>query len=189
MTKILTEPEIQRIMRTWVNWYDMHGVAVDMRSVVVGPQPPGYDFPILNATEMPCDQVNTVFRKELDSYGIAAFTAPVERSCVHPDGSTTMRDTLTFTDLISPSDRVADSVSYVFWVKKHFKVRQDGSFKSKEFDTRMTVEEAMLYHLYWLWEYSFRYLGHHYSDYHDCRGSKGRHGLRFDLQDIKVCLD
>ncbi len=188
MTRILTEEEIQRIMKTWVSWYAMHGVQVDLDSVAIGAQPLGYDFPILNAKEMPPNEVNEAFKRAFDQYGIVCFTAPAYIGVIggsDPNASKVR----TFSDLVGTNDRTAEDGTYVFWVKRHFKVRDDGSFKSKPFDTRMTVEEAMLYHLYWLWHYSYRYVGHHYSDFHQCNGSKGCKGLRFDLQDIKVCLD
>jgi hypothetical protein len=160
-------------------------------NVVVGPQPPGYDFPVLCAVEMQPDAVNEAFKKVLDRYGIACFTAPLQIGSVRPkaDTDSSTWKTLSFSELTAPNERIADTQSYVFWVKQHFKVRQDGSFKPKAFDSRMTVPEAMLYHLYWLWHYSYRYVGHHYSAFHQCNGSKGRNGIRFDLQDIKVCLD
>lgn len=179
MAKIMTEEEIRRIMETWQHWYEMHDVPVTIDMDMVLPQPPGYDFPVLNAQGMHPNSVNSAFKKALDLYGIVCFSAPGSIGGVPYD----------FVDAMGTNDRTADSGDYVFWVKKHFKVRRDGSFKRKSFDSRMTAEEAMLYHLYHLWQYSHRYIGHHYSDFHPCGGSKGCRGLRWDLQDIKVCLD
>jgi len=184
----MTDVDIDRIMQTWISLYDMYGVTVDIGNVSAQPKPGGYNFPILNAMEMPADTVNDTFKKVLSGYNIMAATGPIVRGDRQENGDC-KSTTLTFSDLTSPNDRTSEEGSYVFWVKCDFKVREDQSFKRRPFDSRMTVEEAMLYHLYWFWKYNHRYLGYNYSGFNRCDGSGGRRGLRWDLQDIKVCLD
>ncbi len=139
------------------------------------------------------DQLCELFKASLNKYGVAGAIAPVIRGEAGSKVSTTIQ----LSDMIAHNDRCSELVTYAYWFKRHIVIDDAGAAFARSFDSRMTLAEAFWYHLLLIEEYGEKYFDLNYADWQECRGTRRRSqtgresyaALRWDIQDIKVCLD
>lgn len=170
----------------WAGMHDSIPLEVDYDAVRVPARPHGKVVPVLNVRELPPNEVCEWFKRVLRWYSLAPFIAPSFR--LYSGSENWVRHE--FEEKIGSCVRNTSDGSYVFWAIDHVVDDGEGTLTLSDFDERMTVTEALLYHLYQVRRHGRTYLYDlHYSYGHRCRGSSGQNWLRFDLQDIKICLD
>ena len=173
----------------WETLFAKCGIECDLRKVEIPQVSEGGQIVVVPLTDV--NRICELFTEKIRDFGLAPFIAPGTRSRLVND--VWESEEYQFSDLVPTHKRTAEKGAYAFLARCHVREENGVLMGVGDFDSRMTVVEAFLYHLMMLEVYGEKYLDLHFAVYHCCRGScttgGANPGLRWDLQDIKVCLD
>lgn len=172
--------DIQAQLAQWKAFFAKHGIHCDVDQIPIPPNPFENGRLLVVPQGLQIKEICGLFKSEFESFGVWCCFGPIK-----------------LLEWAGGDDRSSENASYVLWVKSHVTVSPWGISGCKLPDEQMTLAEAFMYHLMMLHIHGEEYLDpYRFSGFHHCRGTrKSARGmifcpiLRWDLWDIKICLD
>lgn len=185
--------DVQAKLAQWKAFFAKHDILCDVDQISIPHQPPFEGLLLIVPKNLGLRELCELFKDEVWKCGV--------HSCVtwHQTRESGSEEWVTRheSDDIGFHVRNTEGGDYAFWAKRHVGNSGDGLYAVDEgiFDSRLTLAEALLYHLIMMHEFGEKYVDMHRDHFQPCRGSRSAHNrdaypcLRWDLQDIKICLD